>query len=240
MVHVARFPLAQTELRVVVLDPPQALPDWCRANGVPNAIVGGFYIRASGTPLGELHTHGIPRVSEPFTHPGRSCLHVEAGAPRIAPRNELPPNPRGDLLQAGPMLVRDGRPLVSEADDPEGFSAGESQFDSDITDGRHPRAALGLNRHEVIAVAVDGRSDREPGQTLTELAHLMAEIGAREAINLDGGGSTSLVSGGRLVNRPRDHHGAPAHGGRPICTAVAFVTTAAVQCAADDLVAAAR
>ena len=243
-VHVAKFPLASTALRVVALDPPRTLPDWCRAKAVDHALVGGFYTRANGVPLGELRTHGIARRSEPFTHPGRSCLHIDGGVPRIAPRGELPAEPRGDLLQAGPLLVRGGAPVVSPGIDPEGFSAGQDQFDSDITDGRHPRAALGFGGGMAIAVAVDGRSDADAGLTLAELARLMARLGAREALNLDGGGSTSLVVDGALVNRPRDDHGEPPHAGRPICTAIAFipanVKTGRDRVPLDDLAAASR
>ncbi len=132
---------------------------------------------------------------------------------RIAPREELPAAPRGDLLQAGPLLVREGRSLVVDGVDLEGFSAGRRQFDSDITRGRHPRAALGVGSGLVWAVACDGRSDEDAGMTLAELADYMVRLGVESAINLDGGGSTSLVLGGQLVNRPRDQHGAPAHGG---------------------------
>ena len=225
-VHVAVYPLATTDVRVAVLDPPGTLPEWCRTAGVENAIVGGFFTRESGVPLGELRTHGVKRHGEPFLspwHSTRSCLHVDGGRPRIAPRGELPRNPRGDLLQAGPLLVRDARVTIVPGTDPEGFSAGQSQFDSDITVGRHPRAALGLSRDHVWAVAVEGRSDHDAGVTLVELARLMARLGVRDAINLDGGGSTSLVAGGELVNRPRDHQDAAPHGGRPICSAIAFV-----------------
>jgi hypothetical protein len=45
----------------------------------------------------------------------------------------------------------------------EGFSAGSGQFDSDITDGRYPRAALGLGADELIAVASEGRATARPG-----------------------------------------------------------------------------
>jgi len=58
---------------------------------------------------------------------------------------------------------------------------------------------------------------------LGELAALMRALGARAAINLDGGGSASLVSGGRLVNRPREGHGVVLLEGRPISTALAFL-----------------
>ena len=47
-------------------------------------------------------------------------------------------------------------------------------------------------------------------------------LGATRAINLDGGGSTSLVCGGALRNRPREGDGAPIRGGRPVTTALVF------------------
>ena len=74
----------------------------------------------------------------------RACTSQRRRRGRIARRDELPAAPRGDLLQAGPLLVRDGAPVFRREEDREGFSAGEAQFDSDITDGRYPRAALGL------------------------------------------------------------------------------------------------
>jgi hypothetical protein len=246
-VHVAARPLATTELRVVVLDPPGRLLEWCAAHGVEDAIVGGFFTRAGRMPLGEVRTHGVLRQSEPFDAPWqelRSCLHVYGGMPLLAPRKELPAAPRGELLQAGPLLLRNGRLTIVPGEDPEGFSAGHAQFDSDITAGRHPRAALGIGGARVIAVACDGRADREAGLTLHELARLMGALGARDAINLDGGGSTSLVTGGALVNRPRDAHGAPPHAGRAICTAIAFVPVSAarhgIEWQTDDLAASPR
>jgi exopolysaccharide biosynthesis protein len=51
----------------------------------------------------------------------------------------------------------------------------------------------------------------------------MAVLGADTALNLDGGGSASLVSGGRLRNRPRAGWNTPEPGGRPVSTALAFV-----------------
>lgn len=60
------------------------------------------------------------------------------------------------------MLVRDGESLVEPGTDPEGFSAGAGQFDSDITAGRYPRAAFGMNGSEAIAAVCDGRTMRTP------------------------------------------------------------------------------
>ena len=225
-VYVAVHPERTTELRVALLRRPQKLEPWCAARGVQDAIVGGFFVRPGGMPLGELRTHGVARRSVPFASPWRdvrSCVNVEGGRVRIARRDELPAQPRGDLLQAGPLLVRDGEPCFERALDPEGFSAGQAQFDSDITEGRHPRAALGIANGRLVAVACDGRSRRDAGLTVEELAHLMAALGCETALNLDGGGSTSLISGGRLINRPYGDIDQPEPGGRPVSTALLFL-----------------
>jgi hypothetical protein len=227
---VAHHDLRRTGVRVVRLPRPAPLEAWCRSTGVSEALVGGFYARrgpngedVAGTPLGELRTGGVERDFVPFAEPWnamRACLHIGGGRLTIARRDELPAAPPGDLLQAGPLLVRAGRPVTG---DPEGFSAGHHQFDSDITEGRYPRAALGLTRRgEVLAVACDGRADDEAGLTMAELAEAMAALGAVHALNLDGGGSTSLICGGRLRNHPRESHGVVLPGGRAVSTAVVF------------------
>lgn len=225
-VHVAVHDLARTELRVVVLDPVERLATWCRDAGVEEALVGGFFVRQGALPLGEVRCAGAPIPSVPFDAPWhrlRSCIHAGASAVTLATRADLPAEPGGDLLQAGPLLVSEGETLIRLGEDPEGFSAGRRQFDSDITAGRYPRAALGVGSRSAWAVVCDGRADSEAGLTLGELAALMRALGARAAINLDGGGSASLVSGGRLVNRPREEHGVVLLEGRPISTALAFL-----------------
>jgi exopolysaccharide biosynthesis protein len=224
-VHVARFPKAEFGLRVVPLRPCSTVLRWCERSGADHAIVGGFYMRPGGPALGDLWVEGKALASEPFDapwHRQRACVHVADGAVRLAPRHELGATPRGDLLHAGPMLVAGGRPLVEEGVDAEGFSAGSRQFDSDITAGRYPRAALGLCAGQLIAAVCDGRADDEAGLTMAELAAAMIGLGAEEAINLDGGGSASLVLGGSLVNTPREEHGIELVGGRAVATALHF------------------
>lgn len=224
-VYVAIYPLASTSLRVARPQRPTPLAAWCQARGVHEALVGGFFTRPETAPLGELRTRGMARQHIPFDAPWgalRGCVHVEDGRPRIAARDELAAAPRGDLLQAGPVLVREGAPAVRDGEDPEGFAAGAAQFDSDITAGRYPRAALGIAGDTLLAVACDGRSRADAGLSLAELAELLVDLGAREGINLDGGGSTSLVCAGELRNRPRADFGVPLPGGRPIATALVF------------------
>jgi len=224
-IHVARFDRAAFDLRVVVLDPPSTVQQWCRRTGAEHAIVGGFYMRPGGPALGDLWVAGRALATVAFDapwHDERACVHVDGGTVRLAPRRELGEAARGDLLHAGPMLVEAGRSLVAGGADREGFSAGARQFDSDITAGRYPRAALGLSGRQLIAAVCDGRADDEAGLTMAELAEAMIGLGAEQAINLDGGGSASLVVGGSLVNIPREEHGIELAGGRAVATALHF------------------
>jgi hypothetical protein len=220
--YVANYPLAGTKVRVLRLPGLVRLHAWCEQHDVSEALVGGFYVRRAGVPLGELRLDGVAQPFVPVTHPWgerRACVNIVGEVVRIARRDELPMSPAGDLLQAGPLLVRDGRAVGG---DDEGFSATADQFDSDITVGRHPRAALGSDGERLIAFACDGRADDDAGLTLAELAATMVRLGAREALNLDGGGSTSLVCAARLRNRPREAHEVAVPGGREIATALVF------------------
>ncbi len=222
--HVASYDLNMFRPRVVLLGQPAPLVRWCKQEGIRDAIVGGFFIRSRYEPLGQLQIDGKRQDSIPFAAPWgdvRACLHIDQRDVRIARRDELAPHPAGDLLQAGPLLVSGGRRVIrSDDDDTEGFSAAAHQFDSDITLGRYPRAAVAVAGDRLLAVACDGRTRRDAGMTLPELADALIALGASEALNLDGGGSTSLVYAGRLRNRPREEHGVDLLDGRPILSAI--------------------
>lgn len=223
---VARFDRSRFDLRVALIDPCATVLDWCQENEAEHAIVGGFYLRPGGPPLGHLRIGGATVPSEPFDPPWdarRACVHSADGHVTLAAWEDLPADSGGDLLQAGPMLAAAGRNLIEAGEDLEGFTAGSRQFDSDITAGRYPRAALGIDDEDLIAVVCDGRADDEAGFSMAELAAAMIGLGAREAINLDGGGSASLVVGRRLLNTPREEHGIPLRGGRAVCTALRFL-----------------
>jgi Phosphodiester glycosidase len=224
-VHVVVYPRAAVTAAVVALPAPEPLRSWCVRSRVHDALVGGFFVTPGGPALGEVWVEGRRVETAPFDArfaSERACLHIDGERMTIAARAALPADPVGDLLQAGPALVADGQVLVRAGEDREGFAAGHAQFDSDITEGRHPRAAIGLDESRLIAVASEGRAPDEAGLTLRELAFLLTTLGATEAINLDGGGSTSLVVEGRLVNRPVEAEGVEIPGGRPLLTAVAF------------------
>lgn len=225
-VYAVVHPRRATRMRVACFEEAQRLDHWCAANGRPEAIVAGFFVRDPWRPLGEVWVDGRPLAHEPVAPPFgpvRSCVHVDPdGVVALAPRGEIAATPAGDLVQAGPMLVADGRVVAGE-DDREGFSASASQFDSDITAERHPRCALGLNEDELFAVCCDGRrTGVDAGLDLPELARLLLSLGATDAINLDGGGSATLVHRGHLLNRPYSSADQPGPESRPVVTALVF------------------
>ena len=111
------------------------------------------------------------------------------------------------LVGGWPRIVRDGVSVAAASDSVEGtgpkFSA-----------ARHPRSAVGITRggDTLLFVAVDGRQATSVGMSLTELAQAMLGLGAWNALNLDGGGSTTLVVDDSVVNSPSDPTGERAVG----------------------------
>lgn len=101
------------------------------------------------------------------------------------------------VLGGGPTLLDDGEVRVTAA---------EEQFRPDISQGRAPRTAVGLATDgQMLLVTVDGRQPRSSiGVTLDGLARVMRDLGANDALNLDGGGSTAMTVHASTVNRPSD------------------------------------
>jgi hypothetical protein len=224
--YAVRHPLRSTRVRVVHFGRPRRLDKWCARHGAPEAVVGGFFLRDPYRPLGELWLEGgaveHEAVTPPYA-PRRACVVSDGDGLALMAREDAPARPSGDLLQAGPLLVADGAVVFDPATDEEGFSSGSEQFDSDITLGRYPRAALGIGDDELLAVACDGRrSGVDAGLSMIELAAVMVALGARAAINLDGGGSTTLVHRGHLLNRPYSTQDQPAPRSRSVVSALAF------------------
>lgn len=110
-------------------------------------------------------------------------------------------------IGGGPTLLQDGMVRIL---------ARQQHFRPDVANGRAPRTAFGLLRDgRYVLVTIDGRRPGySVGATLPELAKIMQELGAAEAINLDGGGSTTMWLRGRTVNQPSDGRE------RPVSTAL--------------------
>jgi exopolysaccharide biosynthesis protein len=112
------------------------------------------------------------------------------------------------IIGGGPQLIKNGRIEIT--------NLAEKILPSFVSDG-HPRTAIAkLKSGQILLVTVDGRQPGESiGMSLKMLADLLIEFGATEAINLDGGGSTTMVIRNKLVNKPSD-----ATGERPVSDAI--------------------
>ena len=119
----------------------------------------------------------------------RAVISQELGAPW---------NKAVEIMGAGPRLVQNGQVSVT---------AGAEQFPADIRYGRAPRSAVAILKNgNYLFGVVDGRQADSKGLTLTDWAKLLVKMGAKDAMNLDGGGSSALVIGGTLQNSPSDGH----------------------------------
>ena len=106
------------------------------------------------------------------------------------------------LVGGWPRLVVDGQSIADSVDRIEGTFPRFSTT-------RHPRTGVGFSRDSstLYLVTVDGRSESSSGMTLGEFASLMQALGIAQGLNLDGGGSTTVVLHGLVANSPSDSTG---------------------------------
>ncbi len=91
-------------------------------------------------------------------------------------------------IGGGPVLIREGKLNEWKGQQP-----------------RHPRTAIGFNDDTFVLLVVDGRQKGlSAGMTFGELAEWMKRLGCVEAMNLDGGGSSTLWLNGKIMNSPSD------------------------------------
>lgn len=225
-IYAVRHARRKVRPRVVVFEKPTCLLGWCVRHNIMDGVVGGYDLHHTNVLLGDVWTAGVQHPSEPVAEP----WHMVRGSAYISPkgdlsveaRDQLPKTPKGDLLQAGPLLVKNGVSLIKEGASSEGFSETAYQFSPDPSVGRHPRAAIGYDDDYIWTVACDGRKPGEAGLYLSELADVMIAVGASDALNLDGGSSTQLVHKGELLNDPWGQHQDHYPDGLPISTALVF------------------
>jgi uncharacterized protein YigE (DUF2233 family) len=180
--------------------------DIARRSGAVAAINGGFFNKERQA-LGAFRIAGQD-LGAPGT-PRPAALALAAGVPQLL----RDPGGRfagvSDVLAAGPMLVVGG--AIPKA--------------PKWNDQRHPRSAIGTTADgRILLVAVDGRATEAAGMTFDELAATMLQLGCEHALNLDGGGSTTLwcasAPGHGIVNHPCDDKRFDAAGERAVANAV--------------------
>jgi hypothetical protein len=110
-------------------------------------------------------------------------------------------SPATTVTSAGPLLVRNGRPAIDAV--AEGVLDPRDLNDYTFSAYRHARTMIGVDRRgRILLATVDGIAGVSEGMTLTEEADFMRSLGAVEAMNLDGGGSTQFASFGQVLDDP--------------------------------------
>ncbi|MBN2355433.1 phosphodiester glycosidase family protein [candidate division KSB1 bacterium] len=120
-----------------------------------------------------------------------------------------------ELLGGLPRIIEDGKVCIEAGVAAEGGAG--------IADVRHPRTAAGFNQDstKLFLVVVDGRQPGwSSGMTFGELADFMLNLGVHQGLNLDGGGSSTMVVRDRVVNSPSDGRE------RPVANALLVISTA--------------
>lgn len=148
---------------------------------------------------------------------GKLSIHPadEAEPGNIAPEQTWPTRLDAvSVVSSGPILIVDGKDARLD----------EGSFNRN----RHPRSAVGTAGKKVFLVAVDGRNaDNAQGVSLWEFTKIMRWIGAEDALNMDGGGSTTLYAEGEngngIVNHPSDNKKFDREGERHIVNALLFI-----------------
>lgn len=140
---------------------------------------GGMVLSASGDPAEWLREHAA----------AGSTVKVDVRLDPLAPLGSCKPQ---DMVGAGPRLITNGKIEIPE----QGFNHATT---------RHPRTAFAVTKDgKFLLLTLDGRQSASAGMTLAELANQLLSMGAVEAINLDGGGSTTMVVNGVIRNSPSD------------------------------------
>jgi exopolysaccharide biosynthesis protein len=119
------------------------------------------------------------------------------------------------VVNGGPELVRNGRPHATPQADGM-VRPGDPSFYYGWAAKRNPRTIAGVDgRGRIMLATVDGRAVDNLGLSIAESAAVADALGMRDAINLDGGGSTTMVVDGTVINHPSD-----ATGERPVGDAI--------------------
>ncbi|MGO8674926.1 MAG: phosphodiester glycosidase family protein [Limisphaerales bacterium] len=179
---------------------------------------------------------GLEYILEPAAAKGpwlplRAGQVYEARVREVNNAGHSPLGPRTMVLSVGPKLVPALAPVAPGAlvkvitetfpdlsgvdaaigGGPALVHAGKIMQWKDPVQVRHPRTAIGWNDDDILLVVVDGRQmDVSIGMTLPELAQYMLKLGCKEAMNFDGGGSTTLWAFGAVKNSPSEGQERPA------------------------------
>ena len=151
--------------------------------------------------------------------------NVEGETPQTSPGQTFPTtgvrwNPYS-AIGGAPILLKNGKIVFDFTTTTSGkYMTNYELLQTDIfaTSARPPRTVIGSTAdNKIVLFVCDGRQPHSDGATLLELAQILKGIGCVNALNLDGGGSSAIIAGGTLLNKPSDGSE------RAVATVVSFV-----------------
>ena len=186
-----------------------AIYGWPQTKGCVVLRVGGLPLQANGVWRGTV-SQIVPEGVSREARSGELLVHADGEAATTLAK--LKPGDAVCLRLHTPGL---GAPVAMAAGgSTELLHEGKTLVPDDPKAPRHPRTSVGFSPRQIVLVTVDGRQKGwSMGMTMYELAGLMRRLGCREALNLDGGGSTEEWVRGKIMNRPSDGHERPIANG---------------------------
>lgn len=195
--HVSRIDLRNDQIRIISSNESEKgmrTSDWARRNKTLVAI-NADYFDDKHQPIGlALGPCGVWEGTKDTRREG--VVAIGKGRVEISPQAEvLDPVPRwvDQAVSGWPLIIDECTP----------FSSRNLPGSDGFTRSPHPRTAVGLSGdgRYLYLVVVDGRNETHAGVTLARLAEFMhSELGVCRAINLDGGGSATMVVNGDVEN----------------------------------------
>ncbi|MBC7319060.1 phosphodiester glycosidase family protein [bacterium] len=173
---------------IELLDFSQVLP----SSGVITAKIGNIYYGVTSSPIpksgGILSLGGRALSYLPYLKQGEEIKI----ATRLTPSIDI-----SQAIGGGAILLKDGNIVFN--------ATGELPLPKEVTDKKNPLTAIAIdNSGKVYLIVVDGRNPKSEGMTYVELANYLKSIGMRDALTLDGGGSSQIVINEKTMNNPSD------------------------------------
>jgi hypothetical protein len=167
------------------------------------------------TAVREPRGGSLPAGTRALQATGAKADELRAFGPKVTITSKLRGRTDDYVLNGGPELVRDGRQHATPATDGM-VRPNDPSFYYGWVQKRNPRTIAGVDaRGRILLATIDGRSTASLGLSIAESAAVAQALGMQDAINLDGGGSTTMVTNNVVINKPSD-----AAGERPVGDAI--------------------
>lgn len=176
---------------VLIHNPKEETSTVARRSGAVAAINGSYFDMKAGNSVCYLRRDGIvvdTTATGTLATVSNGAVLIRNGKLQLMPWSKEKEKTcglkRGTVLASGPLMLLDGKACDLSACNP-GF-----------VNTKHPRSAVVLTGDKkILFIVVDGRmKGKAEGISIPELAHMIRVLGGKDALNLDGGGSSTLWS----------------------------------------------